>query len=238
MYSRALQTPSSARARTWRDFDPAAVRQFKESGAGDFTVGGADLADQAMAAGPGRRMPPVPRPGRWRALPPNVRVRPELLAEHRSPKRCRLRPLRSPRPALPFVDRGVADASTIGATRHLSRLLDSLSQSGSAADQADDHLGRLRFLSSEPSKDFPVVRTHFKPVVSARTKKPVEGLFPHDTAFVVSGVDVAYFSGGLVLGLVWSTHGWASLVLAPLGGGCYTYVTIVRSRVFVLALRQ
>jgi hypothetical protein len=83
-----------------------------------------------------------------------------------------------------------------------------------AVDQANDHLGGLWFLACDPSKDFPVIGAYFEPVIRARTEQPVEGLRPHHTAFVVTRVDVTHFSCGLVFGLVWSTHGWASLVLA------------------------
>ena len=44
VYSRTLQTPSSARIRIERDFDSGAIRQLKESSAHDVTIGGAELA--------------------------------------------------------------------------------------------------------------------------------------------------------------------------------------------------
>jgi dihydrofolate reductase len=87
VYSRTLQTPSSARTRIERDFDPAAIRRLKESSAGDITVGGAELAGQAMAAGLVDEchlfLGPVVVGGGKRALPNDVRAQLELLAERR-----------------------------------------------------------------------------------------------------------------------------------------------------------
>src|SRR5437016_4679206 len=51
VYSKTLDTVSSARTRIEREFDPEAVRQMKASASSDLTVGGADLAAQAMRAG-------------------------------------------------------------------------------------------------------------------------------------------------------------------------------------------
>ncbi len=51
MYSRTLHTPSSTRTRVEREFNASAVRLLKESSASDISVGGAELAGQAMAAG-------------------------------------------------------------------------------------------------------------------------------------------------------------------------------------------
>jgi hypothetical protein len=47
VYSRTLETVSSAKTRIERDFDPEAVRQMKARAARDITVGGPDLAAQA-----------------------------------------------------------------------------------------------------------------------------------------------------------------------------------------------
>src|SRR6202046_3788785 len=44
VYSRTLQTPSSARTRIEHDFDPATVKRLKASSDRDLTVGGAALA--------------------------------------------------------------------------------------------------------------------------------------------------------------------------------------------------
>jgi dihydrofolate reductase len=51
VYSRTLQTVTSARTRIERDFDPGAVRKLKQTSVSDITVGGAELAGQALAAG-------------------------------------------------------------------------------------------------------------------------------------------------------------------------------------------
>src|SRR5438874_7846618 len=51
VYSRTLETASSARTRIERDFDPEAVRRMKASAGRDITVGGPDLAVQAIKAG-------------------------------------------------------------------------------------------------------------------------------------------------------------------------------------------
>ncbi len=87
VYSRTLQAPSSARTRIERDFDPAAIRRLKESSAHDIAVGGAELAGQAMAAGLVDELHlflgPIVVGGGKRALPDDVRVRLELLDEHR-----------------------------------------------------------------------------------------------------------------------------------------------------------
>jgi dihydrofolate reductase len=89
VYSRTLQTPSSERTRIERDFDPAAVRQLKASSARDITVGGAELAGEAIAAGLVDEchlyLVPILLGGGKRALPDNVRARLGLLAERRFP---------------------------------------------------------------------------------------------------------------------------------------------------------
>jgi dihydrofolate reductase len=87
VYSRTLRAPSSERTRIERDFDPAAIRQLKESSDRDITVGGAGLAGQALAAGLVDELHlflhPVSVGGGKRALPDDVRVQLELLAERR-----------------------------------------------------------------------------------------------------------------------------------------------------------
>jgi dihydrofolate reductase len=50
VYSRTVDTVSSARTRVERAFDAAAVRELKEKDGGDLSVGGAELAGQALAA--------------------------------------------------------------------------------------------------------------------------------------------------------------------------------------------
>jgi dihydrofolate reductase len=51
VYSRTLQTVSSERTRIEREFDAAAIRPLKESSRSDITIGGAELAGQAIAEG-------------------------------------------------------------------------------------------------------------------------------------------------------------------------------------------
>src|SRR4051812_39114223 len=51
VYSRTLNAASSARTRIEREFDRDDVLRLKESSAADLTIGGAELASQAIAAG-------------------------------------------------------------------------------------------------------------------------------------------------------------------------------------------
>ena len=87
VYSKTLETVSSARTRIERDFDPEAVRQLKESSGRDLTVGGPDLAAQALKAGLVDELhlfvnPIVVGSGNP-SLPDDVRVKLELLDERR-----------------------------------------------------------------------------------------------------------------------------------------------------------
>lgn len=50
VYTRTLQTVSSARTRIKRDLDPDAIRRLKETSTSDITIGGSVLAGQAIAA--------------------------------------------------------------------------------------------------------------------------------------------------------------------------------------------
>jgi dihydrofolate reductase len=87
VYSSTLQEVSSARTRIERDFDPEAVRQMKASADRDITVGGPDLAGQAMRAGLVDELhlfvTPIVVGGGTRSLPNGVRVQLELLDERR-----------------------------------------------------------------------------------------------------------------------------------------------------------
>jgi dihydrofolate reductase len=87
VYSRTLQTPSSARTRIEREFDPGAIRRLKESAGRDITIGGAELAGEAIAASLVDEchlfLGPIVVGGGKRALPDKVRVQLELLAERR-----------------------------------------------------------------------------------------------------------------------------------------------------------
>ena len=87
VYSRTLEKVSSARTRIERDFDPEAVRQMKASGERDITVGGPNLAAQALNAGLVDEchlfIVPIVVGGGNRSLPDNVRMKLELLDERR-----------------------------------------------------------------------------------------------------------------------------------------------------------
>jgi dihydrofolate reductase len=87
VYSRTLDAVSSARTRIERDFDPGAIRGMKASAARDITVGGPELAGQAIRAGLVDEwhlfVTPVVVGGGKRWLPDGVRLDLELLAERR-----------------------------------------------------------------------------------------------------------------------------------------------------------
>src|SRR5919109_2016142 len=87
VYSRTLETPSTARTRIERDFDPEAVRQMKAAASRDLTVGGPDLAAHAFRAGLVDEchlyVAPIVVGGGNQALPDKVRVPLELLDERR-----------------------------------------------------------------------------------------------------------------------------------------------------------
>jgi dihydrofolate reductase len=87
VYSKTLETLSSARTRIERDFDPEAVRQLKATAGRDISVGGADLAAQAIKAGLVDEyhlfLTPIIVGGGKQSLPDNVRLELELLDERR-----------------------------------------------------------------------------------------------------------------------------------------------------------
>jgi len=82
-----METASSARTRIERDFDPEAVRQLKASARRDLTVGGPDLAAQAIKAGLVDEyqlfVTPVVVGGGKRSLPDGIRLKLELMDERR-----------------------------------------------------------------------------------------------------------------------------------------------------------
>jgi len=87
VFSKTLESVSSARTRIQREFDPAMVRQLKSATEHDMTVGGADLAGQAIEAGLVDELqlflvPAIVGGGR-RALPDGVRSDLELLDTRR-----------------------------------------------------------------------------------------------------------------------------------------------------------
>jgi dihydrofolate reductase len=86
VYSRTLPVAATARTRIERDFDPEAVRQLKAAASRDLTVGGAELAAEAIEAGLVDEyqlfLVPVIVGGGKRSLPEaSVRVDLELLDE-------------------------------------------------------------------------------------------------------------------------------------------------------------
>ena len=87
VFSKTLASVLSARTRTERDFDAAMVRQLKSATERDMTVGGADLAGQAIRAGLVDELQlflvPVVVGGGKRALPSGARLDLDLLDTHR-----------------------------------------------------------------------------------------------------------------------------------------------------------
>jgi dihydrofolate reductase len=87
VFSNTLASVSSARTRIERNFDPGMVRQLKSATEHDMTVGGADLAGQAIKAGLVDELQlflvPVVVGGGKRALPDGVRADLELLDTQR-----------------------------------------------------------------------------------------------------------------------------------------------------------
>ena len=87
VYSTSLDSASSARTRIERAFDPGAVRALKAVADRDLTVGGPDLAGQALRAGLVDELQLFAVPalvgGGTPALPAGVRLDLELLDEHR-----------------------------------------------------------------------------------------------------------------------------------------------------------
>ena len=88
VYSKTLESVSSARTRIEREFDPDAIRQLKASARADLGVGGPELAAQAIEAGLVDEyqlfLVPVLVGGGKRSLPGNdVRVNLELLDQRR-----------------------------------------------------------------------------------------------------------------------------------------------------------
>jgi len=87
VYSRTLETVSTARTRIERGFDPDAVRQLKAAAGRDLSVGGAALAAHAFAAGLVDEvrlfLAPIVVGGGKRSLPDGVRQKLELVDERR-----------------------------------------------------------------------------------------------------------------------------------------------------------
>jgi dihydrofolate reductase len=87
VYSRTLQAVSSARTRLERAFEPEAVQRMKAPAGRDISVGGPELAAQAIKAGLVDEchlfLTPVVVGGGTQALPKHVRLQLELLDERR-----------------------------------------------------------------------------------------------------------------------------------------------------------
>jgi dihydrofolate reductase len=87
VYSRTLETVSTATMRIERHFDPEAIRRLKAQSERNISVGGPDLAAQAIKAGLVDEyelfvVPVVVGAGK-QLLPSNVRIELELLDERR-----------------------------------------------------------------------------------------------------------------------------------------------------------
>jgi dihydrofolate reductase len=87
VYSRTLDSVSTARTRIVRRFDPGAIRQLKARSERDITIGGPHLAAHAFETGLVDEvqlfLAPVVVGGGKRSLPDAVRVALELLDERR-----------------------------------------------------------------------------------------------------------------------------------------------------------
>ncbi len=87
VYSRTLTAVSTARTRLEGDFDPATVQELKAAATSDLTIGGANLAAQALAAGLVDECQlfvwPMIVGGGKPALQAGIRTNLELLDEHR-----------------------------------------------------------------------------------------------------------------------------------------------------------
>lgn len=87
VYSKTLEAAVTSRTRIERDFDPESVRRLKATSKGDLSVGGPGLAAHAFEAGLVDEcqlfLVPIVVGGGKRALPDDLRLRLELLAERR-----------------------------------------------------------------------------------------------------------------------------------------------------------
>ena len=87
VYSKTLEAASSSRTRIEHDFDPDAIREMKARAARDLSVGGPELAAQAIEAGLVDELhlflSPIVVGGGKPSLPDGVRLELELLSERR-----------------------------------------------------------------------------------------------------------------------------------------------------------
>jgi dihydrofolate reductase len=83
VYSRTLETVTSARTRLERDFDPQAVREMKQTQRGAMTIAGPELAAQAFRSGLVDEcqlfIAPIMVGGGTPALPSDLMLRLELI---------------------------------------------------------------------------------------------------------------------------------------------------------------
>jgi dihydrofolate reductase len=87
VYSKTLAAVSSSRTRIERDFDTEAIREMKSRAARDLSVGGPELAAQAIEAGLVDELhlflSPIVVGGGTPSLPDGMRLELELLSERR-----------------------------------------------------------------------------------------------------------------------------------------------------------
>jgi dihydrofolate reductase len=87
VYSKTLRTAPTVKTRIERDFDPGAVRRMKAQARREISVGGPDLAAQAISAGLVDELHlflvPIVVGGGKPSLPHEVRVKLELLDQRR-----------------------------------------------------------------------------------------------------------------------------------------------------------
>ncbi len=87
VYSRTLKTVASERTGIEREFEPEIVQQMKATTQSDISIGGPELAGQALAAGLVDEchlfLAPVLMGGGTRALPDGVQLQLELVDERR-----------------------------------------------------------------------------------------------------------------------------------------------------------
>lgn len=89
VYSRSLQSPRSEKTRIVREFKPTEIADIKAASSSDLTIGGPELAAQAMRAGLVDELHifvvPIQVGSGNRALREGIRAKLELLADRRFP---------------------------------------------------------------------------------------------------------------------------------------------------------
>jgi len=87
VYSRTLEEPETPRTRIERAFDPEALRQMKAGAERELSIGGPNIAAEALRAHLVDQirliLAPVVAAGGTRALPDGLRLDLELIDEHR-----------------------------------------------------------------------------------------------------------------------------------------------------------